>query len=30
MTSTYPMVRELGWPYLEKLSKQNILQVQHV
>lgn len=28
MTSTYQMVRELGWPYLEKLSKQNILQVQ--
>jgi iron(III) transport system substrate-binding protein len=28
MTSTYQMVRELDWPYLEKLSKQNILQVQ--
>ncbi len=28
MTSTYQMVRELGWPYLEKLSKQNVLQVQ--
>jgi iron(III) transport system substrate-binding protein len=28
MTSTYQMVRELGWPYLEKLSKQNLLQVQ--
>jgi iron(III) transport system substrate-binding protein len=28
MTSTYQMVRELGWPYLEKLSRQNVLQVQ--
>ena len=28
MTSTYQMVRELGWPYLEKLAKQNVLQVQ--
>ncbi len=28
ITSTYQMVRELGWPYLEKLSKQNVLQVQ--
>ena len=28
MTSTYQMVRELGWPYLEKLSQQNVLQVQ--
>ena len=28
MTSTYQMVRELGWPYLEKLSKQNVMQVQ--
>jgi iron(III) transport system substrate-binding protein len=28
ITSTYQMVRELGWPYLEKLSKQNVMQVQ--
>jgi iron(III) transport system substrate-binding protein len=28
MTSTFQMVRELGWDYLEKLSKQNVLQVQ--
>jgi iron(III) transport system substrate-binding protein len=28
MTSTYQMVRELGWPYLEKLSQQNVLQIQ--
>jgi iron(III) transport system substrate-binding protein len=28
MTSTYQMVRELGWPYLEKLSKQQVMQVQ--
>jgi iron(III) transport system substrate-binding protein len=28
MTSTYQMVRELGWPYLEKLARQNVLQVQ--
>jgi iron(III) transport system substrate-binding protein len=28
MTTTYQMVRELGWPYLEKLSQQNVMQVQ--
>src|SRR5450631_14564 len=28
MTSTFQMARELGWPYLEKLSQQNVLQVQ--
>jgi iron(III) transport system substrate-binding protein len=28
MTSTYQMVRGLGWPYLEKLSKQYVMQVQ--
>jgi iron(III) transport system substrate-binding protein len=28
MTSTFQMVRELGWPYLENLSKQQVLQVQ--
>ena len=27
MTSTYQMVRELGWPYLEKLAQQKVLQV---
>src|SRR5262245_9861460 len=28
MTSTYQMVRELGWPYLEKLAHQEVLQIQ--
>jgi iron(III) transport system substrate-binding protein len=28
ITATYAMVRELGWDYFEKLSKQNVLQVQ--
>jgi iron(III) transport system substrate-binding protein len=28
MTSTYQMVRELGWPYLEKLAQQQVLQLQ--
>lgn len=28
MTSTYQMVRELGWPYLEKLALQQVLQIQ--
>jgi iron(III) transport system substrate-binding protein len=28
MTSTYQMVRELGWPYLEKLAQQQLLQIQ--
>jgi len=28
ITSTYQMVRELGWPYLQKLSQQNVMQVQ--
>ncbi len=28
ITSTHQMVRELGWGYLEKLSQQNVLQVQ--
>jgi iron(III) transport system substrate-binding protein len=28
MTSTYQMVRELGWPYLEKLAQQQVLQIQ--
>jgi iron(III) transport system substrate-binding protein len=28
MTSTFQMARNLGWPYLEKLSKQNVMQVQ--
>jgi iron(III) transport system substrate-binding protein len=28
MTATYQIVRELGWPYLEKLARQKIMQVQ--
>jgi iron(III) transport system substrate-binding protein len=28
MTATFQIVRELGWEYLEKLSKQKVLQVQ--
>ncbi|HEY6832631.1 MAG TPA: extracellular solute-binding protein [Pseudolabrys sp.] len=28
MTSTYQTVRALGWPYLEKLAQQHVLQVQ--
>src|SRR4051794_7628993 len=28
MTATFQMVRELGWDYFEKLSKQRIMQVQ--
>jgi len=28
MTSTYQMVRELGWTYLEKLAQQQVLQIQ--
>ena len=28
MTATQQIARELGWPYLEKLSRQKILQVQ--
>src|SRR6195256_948064 len=28
MTATYQVVRELGWEYYEKLSKQRIMQVQ--
>jgi iron(III) transport system substrate-binding protein len=28
MTSTFEMARDLGWDYLEKLSKQNVMQVQ--
>jgi iron(III) transport system substrate-binding protein len=28
ITSTYQLVRNLGWPYLEKLSKQKVMQVQ--
>ena len=28
ITSTYQMVRELGWPYLEKLAQQQVLQSQ--
>jgi hypothetical protein len=28
MTATYQLIRELGWDYLEKLSKQRVMQVQ--
>src|SRR5215468_3815900 len=28
MTATYQLVRELGWDYLDKLSKQRVMQVQ--
>ena len=28
ITSTYQLVRNLGWPYLEKLAKQKVMQVQ--
>src|SRR6201746_2732314 len=28
MTATFQLVRELGWEYLEKLSKQRVMQVQ--
>jgi iron(III) transport system substrate-binding protein len=28
MTATFQLVRELGWSYLEKLSKQRVMQVQ--
>jgi iron(III) transport system substrate-binding protein len=28
MTATFQIVRELGWGYLEKLSKQKVMQVQ--
>src|SRR3981189_2232557 len=28
MTTTFQLVRELGWDYFEKLSKQRIMQVQ--
>ena len=28
MTSTFEMARDLGWDYLEKLAKQNVMQVQ--
>src|SRR5471030_1724473 len=28
LTNTYLLVRELGWPYLEKLAQQKVMQVQ--
>src|SRR6202158_879278 len=28
MTATFQLVRELGWEYLEKISKQRVMQVQ--
>jgi len=28
MTATYEMVRDLGWPYFEKLAQQHVMQTQ--
>ncbi|MBM3526035.1 MAG: extracellular solute-binding protein [Alphaproteobacteria bacterium] len=28
LTATFQIARDLGWPYLEKLSKQKVMQVQ--
>src|SRR5690349_1584443 len=28
MTATFQIARDLGWPYLEKLAKQKVMQVQ--
>src|SRR6266480_83566 len=28
LTTTFPLVRELGWPYFEKLAQQKVMQVQ--
>lgn len=28
LTTTYLLVRELGWPYLEKLAQQKVMQLQ--
>ena len=28
LTATFQISRELGWGYLERLAKQNVLQVQ--
>jgi iron(III) transport system substrate-binding protein len=28
LTTTFVLVRELGWPYLEKLAQQKVMQVQ--
>ena len=28
LTATYEIAQQLGWPYFEKLAKQNVLQVQ--
>jgi hypothetical protein len=28
MTATFQIVRELGWPYIEQLSEQHVMQVQ--
>ena len=28
MTATYQLVRDLGWPFFEKLAQQNVMQVQ--
>jgi iron(III) transport system substrate-binding protein len=28
LTATFQLARDLGWPYLEKLAQQNVMQVQ--
>jgi iron(III) transport system substrate-binding protein len=28
MTATFQLARDLGWPYLERLAQQNVMQVQ--
>ena len=28
MTATFVLARDLGWPYLEKLAQQKVMQVQ--
>src|SRR5207245_8985858 len=28
LTTTFLLVRELGWPYFEKLAQQKVMQVQ--
>ncbi len=28
LTATFEIARDLGWPYLEKLSKQRVMQTQ--
>jgi iron(III) transport system substrate-binding protein len=28
LTATFVLARDLGWPYLEKLAQQKVMQVQ--